>query len=320
MRIDPTSIFTIRDLSRARRLNRILSVLPRYHTGRRMNAKIINSLVDLVQAALPPSARQRVHLEKDEVAASDHHTIPIRLLRPRRRPQALLLHFHGGAWVVGNARLDDQWNARTVRLCNVMVAAGDFHRALDDDLERAIEDAVTLIDWALDHLASFGLDKLIVEGESSGAHLAAAALVRVAERRPIKRLAAFVSLCGAFDMGGSIRLRTSERSLLIDPQSALLNLDRLVHGPSLLDVGSPDVSPILADLSHMPPALFVAGALDPVKDDSTRMYERWHQQTGCAQLLVVPDAPHGFERLPTRVAAKTHAFVARWIERILGPA
>ena len=68
----------------------------------------------------------------------------------------------------------------------------------------------------------------------------------------------------------------------------------------------------------MPPALFIAGSLDPILDDSRSMYEQW-RQTGQADILIVPEGPHGFERLPTRLAEKTRNFVYEWINRRISP-
>jgi len=50
------------------------------------------------------------------------------------------------------------------------------------------------------------------------------------------------------------------------------------------------------------------------------MAERWKRQSGNARLIVVPDSPHAFNRLPTRLAARTNAFVRGWLERRLAVA
>jgi acetyl esterase/lipase len=313
MEIDPFSVFEEIDVRRARRLNRVLAYLPRYHTGRRLNARMINSVAELAGILLPRPRHRDVTIDTVKLRADDRE-IPIRLLRPQAPVAALYLHFHGGAWVLGNSQLDDGWNAEIAKSCNVAIASGDFHLAVDDDLERTICDAVALTEWALERLPEFGTDRLIVEGESSGAQLAACALLRVAKKRPLDKVAGFVSFCGAFDMSGSPSLANARHSLIIDPASAVHNLERLNRRSGAT---TPEVSPIFADLSGMPPALFIAGALDPILDDSRRIHDVWQRQTGHADLLVVPEAPHGFERLPTRVAAKARDFMCGWIKELL---
>jgi acetyl esterase/lipase len=314
MEIDPFSVFEDIDVRRARRLNRVLAYLPRYHTGRRLNARIINGLVKLAGILLPKPRHRDVTIDIVKLRADDRE-IPIHLLRPQVPVAALYLHFHGGAWVLGNSQLDDGWNAEIVRSSNVAIASGDFHLAVDDDLERTIREAVALTEWALDRLPEFGTGRLIVEGESSGAQLAACALLQVAKKRPLDKVAGFVSFCGAFDMSGSPSLANARHSLIIDPASAVHNLERLTKRSR---APIPEISPIFSDLTGMPPALFIAGALDPILDDSRRIHDVWQRQTSHADLLVVPEAPHGFERLPTRVAAKTRDFMCGWIMERLG--
>jgi acetyl esterase/lipase len=313
MKIDPADIFETCDFARARSLNRALSWMPRYHTGRRLNARLIDSVIGFGQRLLPERQREDISTETVSLPVGNRQTM-IRILRPRQGSKALLLHFHGGAWVLGNARLDDGWNTMIARSCGVTVASGDFHLAVDDDLEQTIDDAVAITRWALDHVADFQTDRLIIEGESSGAHLAACALTRLARHRSLEEVAGFVSLCGAFDLAGSKSLRTATGSLIIEPRSAQRNLDRLTSNLAVTDA---QVSPVFADLSAMPPALFIAGALDPIVEDTLRMHDRWQRQAGSSDLLVVPEGPHGFERLPTRLALKTRQFMADWISRTL---
>ncbi|MDR6820108.1 acetyl esterase/lipase [Neorhizobium sp. 2083] len=316
MEIDPASVFDQSDVAGARRLNRVLSWLPRYHTGRRVNARLINGLLKLGQRVVPDRQTKGIEIKTLKLPF-EGRDVPVRILQATSTPAALFLHFHGGAWVLGNSRLDDGWNAGIARACNVTAASGDFHLALDDNLDRAIEDAVNIADWALDHLAAFGTHKLIVEGESSGAHLAACALQRLAARRSLKAVAGFVSLCGAFNMAGSRRLKASGSELIVDPASALKNLRRLTRPLSADAAINPTVSPLFADLAGMPPALFIAGALDPIAEDSRDMHARWQAQVGDSDILVAPEAPHGFERLPTQLAAKTRRFMYGWINRAI---
>jgi acetyl esterase/lipase len=318
MNIDPMTIFERSEIARAHRLNRILAHLPRYHTGRRLNARLLNALIGIGQKFAPSFPAKDISLSALQI------TVPsgkreIRLLLPSAATSAILLHFHGGAWVLGNARLDDRWNGAIASKAGVTVAAADFHLATDDHLDRTIDDAVAVTEWILDHLDQLGATKLFVGGESSGAHLAACSLVRLAARRPLHGLCGFLSFCGAFDMAGSDSLKQAGgRSLILDAPSAVRNLERLTATLPAGAVHSPEVSPYLADLSGMPPALFIGGALDPIKDDSQKIYDRWARCNGNATILIVPEAPHGFERLPTRLADKTLAYACEWMKAVAG--
>ena len=64
----------------------------------------------------------------------------------------------------------------------------------------------------------------------------------------------------------------------------------------------PDVSPLWADLTGMPPALFTVGTEDPLIDDSHLMFERWIAAGNKAELAVYPGGAHGFDAFPLAIA------------------
>jgi acetyl esterase/lipase len=53
----------------------------------------------------------------------------------------------------------------------------------------------------------------------------------------------------------------------------------------------PDASPLYADLTGMPIALFSCGTLDPLLDDTLFMAARWQAAGSPAQLASYPGAP-----------------------------
>jgi acetyl esterase/lipase len=59
-----------------------------------------------------------------------------------------------------------------------------------------------------------------------------------------------------------------------------------------------DVSPLYADLAHLPRALLTVGTLDPLLDDSLFLCMRWLAAGNDAELALYPGAPHAFNSLP----------------------
>ena len=76
---------------------------------------------------------------------------------------------------------------------------------------------------------------------------------------------------------------------------------------------NPDVSPLFADLSDLPPALFTVGGADPLLDDSLFMAARWQLAGNDAELSFYPECPHGFDMFPSKVALKARARQMQWM-------
>ncbi|WP_172717075.1 alpha/beta hydrolase [Neorhizobium sp. T6_25] len=126
-----------------------------------------------------------------------------------------------------------------------------------------------------------------------------------------------LSRSAGLDFAGHASLRTTSDSLVIDPQGAARNVDRLLEGSPSFGVDDRIVSPLLADSIGMPPALFIAGELDPIIGDRRSMHAHWQDAAGNSDFLVVPEGPRGFERFPTRLAARTKTVAVEWINRRL---
>lgn len=294
------------DLARARQLNAILRVLPRFHTDRRWNARLVNKLLTL-HGTIPRLRRQR---SKVSVTSIPGTSSSIRVTHPRSHSRALLLHFHGGAWIMGAAHLEDRLAGIIANDTGLIVAAVDFPNAVDDDLERTLRDCIAVTEWVVKNLETFSVGSILMSGESSGAHLALESLLHLRSMGTYDVVRGFYAVCGAFNLEGSDSLRDSTGStLLIDGPSALRNLQRLSPSlPSHLRRG-----PLHADLRELPPALFIAGQLDPIVDDSIEIHAKWLKANSNARLAVIPEGAHGFNRLPTRLASKTNAFGRRWL-------
>ncbi|WP_117191965.1 alpha/beta hydrolase [Rhizobium terrae] len=304
-------IFNDDDLAQARRLNRLLSFLPRYQTGRRWNARLVQGVLTVAQLVVPDVRRLRRRVSVIEIPDLSTR---IRVVRPDTVPQAMLVHFHGGAWVLGNARLEDRLAASMARECGLVVAVVEFRNAIDDDLASTVQECSAVTEWLADNLQRFGVQDLFLSGESSGAHLAVEALLHLRSVGKHDNVLGFYSVCGGFDLTGSPSLRAnSRRSLLIDDRSALANLARL----TLSLPADRARGPLHADLHDLPPALFIAASLDPILDDSIEMSAKWQKENGNAESLIVPEAPHGFNRFPTSLAAKTNRFGRDWMNNVL---
>ena len=110
-------------------------------------------------------------------------------------------------------------------------------------------------------------------------------------------------LFGAYDLSRT----PSQRGVGVAPGTDILDgtgfpLDLFLPGMSEAERRDPDISPLYADLSGLPPALFSVGTNDHLLDDSLFMAARWEVAGNRSELLVYPDTPHGCIALPSVAA------------------
>jgi acetyl esterase/lipase len=246
--------------------------------------------------------------------------IPIRVIAAGT-PRGVYLHFHGGGWTLGAAHHMDAPNLRLARACGLAVVSVDYRLAPEHPYPAGPDDCEAAALWLVEHARrEFGCDRLAIGGESAGAHLAVVTLLRLRDRHGLRAFdppgahdlgddaspgfrAAQLSY-GAYDLSftPSVR-RWGERNLILSTPIIEWFTDHFV-GPELRM--HPDVSPVYADLSGLPPALFSVGTLDPLLDDSLFLHARWQAAGNRAELAVWPGGVHGFNAFPIPMAERAN--------------
>jgi len=231
---------------------------------------------------------------------------PIRLRTfTHERPQGVLLHIHGGAWMAGSPETMDQLHEIIVDRCNIAVVSVDYRLAPEHPYPAGPDDCEAAACWLLEHGADeFGSDRLLIGGESAGAHLAAVTLLRMKDKhQAADRFLGANLVFGAYDLSRT----PSQRGVGIASGTDILDgtgfpLDLFL--PEMPDAQrrDPDVSPLYGNLRGMPPALFSVGTNDHLLDDTLFMAARWEVAGNQSQLLVYPETPHGCIALPSVAA------------------
>ncbi len=265
---------------------------------------------------VPPEVSRRVRREgrgiwpppeflpqaRDQVIPGRDGEIRLRVLRPEREATGVYFHLHGGGWVLGecdeyDVRLWDMVEATGLCAISVGYRLSPEHPypAAPDDCEDA---AIWLLDRGLDEL---GLPNVLaIGGESAGAQLATVTLLRLRDLHGIRRAFRAANLVfGAFDLSMTPSQRLwGERNLVISTPIMRWFGRQFVGDRSGDELRDPDISPLYADLSDMPPALFTIGDLDPLLDDSLFMEARWRMAGNETELRVWPECVHGFTSFP----------------------
>lgn len=302
----------------AQRTNAAMALAPRLKPGgwRLQLGKRVNPIADRAMGRIGAlTLKQRgVSVSRLAIGIPDR-AIAVRLLEPATPPRALLVDFHGGGWVIGGPALNDRLTGHFAQ-ASLAVASVDY-RLLDEVrqvwMPHAVEDCAAALRWAIgEGRTRFGVDSVFLIGESAGAHLAALALLKLRDEGET-RLAGCIFVQGVFDLSGTPSVRNAgPDTLLFDGRNLARDLGLLTPGRDEVGRRRPDVSPLHADLTGLPPALFVMGERDPFRDDSVLMAQAWARHT-LADLLDVPTAPHGFQHFGAPTAALAQAFMRRWL-------
>lgn len=227
--------------------------------------------------------------------------IPLRIVAPEK-PDGVYLHIHGGGWTVGSAELQDDMLEEFATACNLASLSVEYRLAPEDPYPAGPDDCEAAALWLIREAASrFGTSRLLIGGESAGAHLSVVTMLRLRDRHRISPFAAANLNAGCYDLAGTPSVRRWGKEKLV------LNTRDIFQFASFYlraggDLRDPDVSPLYADLAGLPPALFTVGTKDPLLDDSLFMSARWTAAGNRAELAVWPGGAHVFTTFDTGLA------------------
>jgi acetyl esterase len=249
--------------------------------------------------------------------------IPLRVIAPERQPTGTFLHIHGGGWTLGAEDMQDVRLDRLAEETGLMVVSVGYRLAPENPYPAGPEDCEAAALWLLSDEGRASIDApapLAIGGDSAGGHLSAVTLLRLRDRHGITgAFGAAVLQYGGFDLSMSpSQRRWGERNLVLStPIITWFLLQFLPHHDNE-QRRDPGISPMYADLTGMPPAVFTVGTQDPLLDDTLFMEARWRMAGQHTELHVWPEAPHGFVALPMTVGDAALAAEHEFLRRTLG--
>jgi monoterpene epsilon-lactone hydrolase len=206
-------------------------------------------------------------------------------------PSRVVLHFHGGVYVLGSARAAAGLAAALGRQAGVRTTAVDYRLAPEHPYPAAIDDAVAVYRALLEQTPR---SQIALSGESAGGGLAIALLLKLKEAGlPLPASAVLFSPWVDLALGGtSMATKASVDPSVLSPEGLRLRVPDYV-GDS--DPTNPLISPIFADLSGLPPLLIQAGTYEILLDDAVRLAAQAAAHDVEVTLQVTPEVPHVFQ-------------------------
>lgn len=314
---DNTLEFSESDLAQMQRFNRKLAWLPRFRIRNRLTPRLIQALLRFSQIVGTDKPLKYDLLAQNTVVYSQGASVPVRIIRPQGEAQGVVLDYHGGGWVIGNAQMNDDLNIAMVKACNVAVVSVDYRLAVNTPIEGLMQDCLCAARWLLsDDCTEFVGLPVIVVGESAGAHLAVATLLALKQSADLlQRVSGALLYYGVYDLAGTPSVHSAAaETLVLDGPGMAEALGLLTPGLSDDERRRAPLSPLYGDLSGLPPALMFTGELDPLRDDTLELAQRW-QQSAPAEVHLLPSSAHGFIHFPTIMASRVLAYSRAWLSR-----
>jgi acetyl esterase len=260
--------------------------------------------------SVPPAATRRARYEVGGIFGPPEFLpqarweewggVRVRVLAPDD-PRGTYLHLHGGGWTLGAADLHDVLLWQLVEATGLAVASVEYRLAPEHPFPAGRDDCIA----AARHLPRSGLPApYAIGGESAGAHLAVLTLLAV------DVFAAANLVYGAYDLSGTPSRRRYRDTLVLTDEGIEWFTSNLLPGLDLEARRSPEISPLYADLSGVPPALFTVGTADPLLDDSRFLAAVWPNE---CELRVYDSAAHAFNAFPLAIARDANAAQAAFL-------
>ncbi len=279
--------------------------LPKEQTPTRWSPEAIARARDLTQIMGGVFATKSLAGFEDRTIAGPAGPLRLRVFVPSE-VRAVYLDMHGGGFFMGTPEMDDAGNAALAKRARVATVSVEYRLAPEAPYPAGPDDCEAAALWLVANAKrEFGTERLLIGGGSAGGNLAAVTLLRLRDRhQAAARFLGANLVFGVYDVSGTpSQIRQGVASFR----------DLYLPGRDTAERKHPDVSPLYADLSGLPPALFTVGTADYLYDDSLFMAMRWHAAGNETELAIYPESVHGFTVFPTAMARAANARSEAWV-------
>src|ERR1700727_22046 len=206
-------------------------------------------------------------------------------------PRHVVLYFHGGVYVLGDAVQAAGLAAQIGRRTRAKVISVDYRLAPEHPYPAAVDDALAAYQALLDN--GTAPSDIAFAGESAGGGLAIATMVNARDHGlPLPAAAYVMSPYADLTLAGT----TMDTKRDADPLLSRENLQaRVPDYTSGHDAALALISPIFADLSGLPPLIIQAGSHEVLLDDAVRLARAAAIADVEVTLDITPGVPHVFQ-------------------------
>ena len=244
-----------------------------------------------------------------------------RVFMPEAAPRAVYLHLHGGGMVSGSPEVMDIPNRSLARDIGVVVVSSDYRKAPEHPYPAGPDDATGVAEWLAEHAADeFGVDRMVIGGESAGAYLAALVGLRLRDRGRQATVAGLNLVFGIYDWGHTPSQRGQrphDGPDILDPAEIEFVTECYLPGRTDEERRDPAISPAYADLRGLPPMFLSVGTCDHLVDDTLLLAARAAAAGDEVELFVLPEMPHAFMAFACTATTRWSERMAAWLDSVI---
>ena len=213
-------------------------------------------------------------------------------------PRHVVLYFHGGVYVMGDAALAAELASEVGRRTQAKVISVDYRLAPEHPYPAAVDDAHAAYRALLED--GFDPSDIVFAGESAGGGLAVVTLINARDHGlPLPAAAYVMSPYADLTLAGTTMDAKRELDPLLSREALQARVPEYTSGR---DAAFGLISPIFADLSGLPPLIIQAGSHEVLLDDAVRLAREASSADVEVTLEITPGAPRlpGLSRDPRR--------------------
>jgi acetyl esterase/lipase len=206
-------------------------------------------------------------------------------------PRHVVLYFHGGVYVMGDAALAAGLASEIGRRTHAKVTSVGYRLAPEHPYPAAVDDALAAYQALLD--SGIAPADIAFAGESAGGGLAVATLVNARDHGlPLPAAAYVMSPMTDLTLAGTTMVTKREVDPLLSREALHARVSDYTSGQ---DAALGLISPVFADLSGLPPLIIQAGSHEVLLDDAVRLARQAATADVEVTLDITPEVPHVFQ-------------------------
>jgi acetyl esterase/lipase len=206
-------------------------------------------------------------------------------------PRHVVLYFHGGVYVLGDAFQAAGLAAQVARRTRAKGISVDYRLAPEHPYPAAVDDALAAYEALLE--GGTAPSDIVLAGESAGGGLAVATLVSAREHGlPMPAAALLMSPYADLTLAGATMETKRDADPLLSREALQARIPDYTAGQ---DPALGLISPVFADLSGLPPLLIQAGTHEVLLDDAVRLARQAATADVQVTLDITPGVPHVFQ-------------------------